>query len=47
LAAVWRIELLGCVEILNIRSRAKVDSRLSSVLITINDKSLYLLGEHC
>jgi hypothetical protein len=46
LAAVRRIELLSCVEVLNIRSRAQVNSRLTPVLVAVDDESLNLLGEH-
>ena len=46
LAAVRRIELLSCVEVLNIRSRAQVNSRLTPVLVAVDDESLDLLGEH-
>ena len=46
LAAVRRIDLLSCVEVLNIRSRAQIDCRLASVLVAIDDKSLDLLREH-
>ena len=46
LAAVRRIELLSCIEVLNIRSRTQVNSRLTPVLVAVDDESLDLLGEH-